>query len=252
MGQPSALHRRPRREQRIALTLPVHLRTHARDGSPVEEDAQMQDVCSSGMAFRCRTPVRKGQVVHLTAPVPKGLRRYDRAAPEYQVFGIVRNVLVDDDGCRVGVMFYGPQPPRGYDRNPVARFLFPSDVEEELRSREPAPPAAPEAAAEPPDKRRHGRYPIAAAFELELMDEWGIVVNREHAVAENISRGGARVLSKHGFRQGDVVRVREAGGRFEARAQVVGSYVGPDWMRRLNLKFLDGREPDALLGETEH
>jgi hypothetical protein len=254
MGQPSPPYRRPRKEQRVALSLPVQIRTHARDGTSVEEEAQMQDVCSGGMAFRCRTPVRKGQVVHVTASVPKGLRRFDRVAPDYRVFAIVRNVLVDDDGCRVGVMFYGPLPPRGYERNPAARFLFPSDVEAEARAGAGKAPAsdAPQPAADPKDKRRHERFPIPVSFELELIDEWGIVVNRERATGENISRGGARVQSRHGFRQGDVVRLREATGLFETRAKVVGSYVGPDWVRRLNLKFLDGQEPVELLRETEH
>jgi hypothetical protein len=233
--------------------LPVKLRSHARDGSPVEEEGLMQDVCSGGMAFRCRMPVRKGQVVHLSAPLPKSLRRYAQATPDYRVFAIVRNVRVDDEGCRVGVMFYGPEPPRGYERNPAARFLFASDVEAAtLPRRTDDTDRAPRPAVDPGGKRRHERFEIPVEFELELVDEWGIVVNKERATGENLSRGGARVVSRHGFRQGDVVRVRDAAGRFESRAMVVGSYVGSDWVRRLNLKFLDGREPLALLGETVH
>jgi hypothetical protein len=252
MGQPTARYRISRKEERIPLTLPVRLRTHGRDGLAVEEEAQMQDVSPGGMAFRCRTPVRKGQVVHLTAYVPRSLRRDNQLAPDYRVFAIVRDVLVDDEACRVGVMFYGPVPPRGYERNPSARFLFPNDVE--ASAARPLRTGLERAAApvDPGGQRRHERFEIPVEFELELVDEWGIVVNRERATGENLSRGGARVLSRHGFRQGDVVRVREAGGRFDARAQVVGSYVGSDWARRLNLKFLDGKEPNALLAETGH
>ena len=112
-----------RREERLALLMPVKVRTYSPNGDVCEEEGLMQDVCSGGMAFRARMPLRRGQVVHLSAPVPRSMRDYGKESAAYQVYAIVRNILVDDDGCRVGVMFFGQEPPRGYARNPRALHL---------------------------------------------------------------------------------------------------------------------------------
>ncbi len=234
-----------RREERLALMMPVQVKTHAIDGRIREEEALMQDVSQGGMAFRARMPLRKGQVVHLSAPVPKTLRQFGHASGAYQVYAIVRNLLVDDDGCRVGVMFFGDQPPRGYERNPAARFLLPSDVQPERDARKL--PAGAVASTDPGGKRRHERFDVLVELELFFIDEWGTVLDQERTVAENLSEGGARVLTTHAFAVGNVVMLREVGGSFEARAQIVGSYIGPQLVRRLNLKFMEGHGPIDLM-----
>jgi len=228
----------PRREERVTLLLPVQVRTYSPKGAALQEEALMQDVSAGGMAFRSHLPLRKGQVVQLEAPVPKTLRQFAREADSYTVFAIVRNILVDDDGCRVGVMFFGKEPPRGYDRNPSARYLLPSDLKaEKQQGKRPIP--EPEPPVDPDGKRRHERYEATVDVELFLVDEWGALIDDERTVTENLSVGGARVLSSHAFAVGDVIVVREVGGPFKARAQVVGNSLGPNQVRRLNLKFLD-------------
>jgi hypothetical protein len=240
-----------RREERLALMMPVKVRTHAVDGSVCEEEALMQDVSSRGMAFRARMALRKGQVVHLSAPVPKTLRQFGHESAAYQVYAIVRNLLVDDEGCRVGVMFFGKEPPRGYERNPAARFLLPSDVRPDTTPGARRKQAEPVAPADPGGKRRHERYDVLLELELFYIDEWGTVLDQERTMAENLSLGGARVVTTHSFAVGSVVLLREVAGNFEARAEVVGSYMGPHGVRRLNLKFLDGRGPIPLVGSGQ-
>lgn len=241
-----AAHAIPRKEERLPLLMPVQVRTYSPKGAPWEEEALMQDVSSGGMAFRSLLPLRKGQVVQLEAPVPKGLRQFGREADRYQVYAIVRNILVDDEGCRVGVMFFGKEPPRGYDRNPAARYLLPSDLQAERR-RPKRPIPEPEPPTDPAGKRRHERFDMFVDFELYHVDHWGTLLDEERTVAENVSLGGARVLTSHAFAVGHVLVVREVGGTFKARAEVVGSYVGPNGVRRLNLKFLDGAGPAHLV-----
>lgn len=232
----------PRKEERINLLLPVQVKTYSPKGAPWEEEALMQDVSSGGMAFRSLLPLRKGQVVQLDAPVPKTLRKFGRDAASYRVYAIVRNILVDDDGCRIGVMFFGKEPPRGYDQNPSARYLLPSDLEAGRReAKRPIP--EPEDSPDPNGKRRHERHDISAEFELFHVDEWGTLLDEERTVAENVSLGGARVVTRRAFAIGDVILVRDVGGSFKARAAVVNSYLGPDRVRRLNLKFLDSLGP---------
>jgi hypothetical protein len=227
--------------------MPVKVRTHAPNGDVCEEEGLMQDVCSGGMAFRARMPLRRGQVVHLSAPVPRSMRDYGKESAAYQVYAIVRNILVDDDGCRVGVMFFGQEPPRGYARNPRARFLLPKDIEGGSGAPERTTPKSPVASIDWGGQRNHERYDTVVELELLYVDEWGMLLDRERTVAENVSLGGARVLTTHRFAVGSVIQLREVGGSFEGRALIVGSHVGPKQVRRLNLKFLDGRRPVHLL-----
>jgi serine/threonine protein kinase len=70
----------------------------------------------------------------------------------------------------------------------------------------------------------------------------------ERTYAENISRGGACVLTSMVLQPGDVVHVEEVGGRkWKTRAEVKNAYVGRDNIRRLNLRFLDEQAPDHLV-----
>ena len=244
LGQSAAA----RREERLALLMPVKVRTHAPNGDVCEEEGLMQDVCSGGMSFRARMPLRKGQVVHLSAPVPRTMREYGKDSAAYQVYAIVRNILVDDDSCRVGVMFFGREPPRGYERNPRARFLLPKDIEAEPGAPErKIPSTSPAPSIDFGGKRTHERYDTIVEVELLYVDEWGTLLDRERTVAENVSLGGARVLTTHRFAVGSVIQLRDVSGSFEGRALIVGSHVGPKQVRRLNLKFLDRRRPVHLL-----
>jgi len=70
----------------------------------------------------------------------------------------------------------------------------------------------------------------------------------EQTIAENIGRGGARVMTSLAVTKGDVLRMEEVDGDFQVRAQICNVYIGPDHIPRLNLRFLDAAAPDRLLG----
>ena len=242
-----------RRAVRERMKLLLAIQGYASDGKPWEETATTYDVSPGGLSFLTEQPMVKGQVLHLALPLPRGLRQFDQAAPSYYVYAIVRNVLADDTGNRVGVMFFGKDPPRGFDRTPGARFLLPSDLAPEPLP-EPKPPTPPlrmserkPIAVDPMGHRRHERFEIFVDFQLEKVDEWGAVLAEERTVAENLSMGGTRCPTSLPFQKGDVISVREVGGSFETRALIVNTFQGGDSVRRLNLKFLDDRGPGHLL-----
>jgi hypothetical protein len=55
------------------------------------------------------------------------------------------------------------------------------------------------------------------------------------------------VLTARDLAKGDVIVLHEVGGNFETRAEVRELNLGKDGIRRLNVRFLDGRSPDHLV-----
>lgn len=246
-----------RREARLNLNLPVHIKGYESDGSAWEFDSTTLDASTSGVCFSIPRPVVRGQCLWLALPLPNDLRRYDIQGPTYPVFSLVRSVESSGASWRVGTLFFGTQPPPGFDKNPGARYLFRSDLADEpAPAAEPAPVAPhpkhapdpePLAPPDPQGRRQHERFELFVNFALQQADEWGAVLGEELTVAENISRGGVRLKTTVRLGKGDVVFIREMGGPFEARAEVRNSYVAADRVRRLNLAFLDGRVPEHLV-----
>jgi len=99
----------------------------------------------------------------------------------------------------------------------------------------------------PVDRRRATRLDIPLNFTMRRVEPGGTLV--EHTFAENMGRGGARVMTfkMQSLAPGDTVHLEEMGGNFRTRAEVRGSYVGKDGIRRLNLSFLDSQAPDRLV-----
>jgi len=111
-------------------------------------------------------------------------------------------------------------------------------------------PAASGSHPAPPKQDRRGstRLDIFVNLVLRRVGTGGTVLQEERTIAENVGRGGARVLTTMGtLVPGDLVQIEEIGGSFKTRAEVRGRYVGSDGIRRLNLKFLDRQAPDYLV-----
>jgi hypothetical protein len=239
-----------RKSPRMALGVPLSVRGHEPDGTPWEERVTTLDTSGGGIAFPSAHPLNKGQIVFLSLPLPRSLREFDFNDPTYRVYALVRNTVATDSGLRVGVMFFGKMPPRGYDKNPTARFLLPWDApEDEPRpsaAGRPAPePAAPE--ADPNDRRRGPRHDVFVNLTLQQEDEWGTVLQEELTVTENIGKGGARVMTSLPFAKGDIVLVQDQGAAFQTRAEVREVEPANGRVRKLSIKFLDAPPPDVLL-----
>ncbi len=100
----------------------------------------------------------------------------------------------------------------------------------------------------PPDRRRVTRLDIPVNFMLRRVGTAGKVLQEERTVAENMGRGGARVFTQmSSLAPGDIGQLEHLDGPFKTRAEVRGTYVGNDRVRRLNLRFLDSPAPDYLV-----
>jgi serine/threonine protein kinase len=112
--------------------------------------------------------------------------------------------------------------------------------------------AGPTPTPTPSDRRRVTRLDIFVNFVIRRVGTAGTVLQEERTIAENVGRGGARVCTQiSSLAPGDIVHLEEVGGPFKTRAEVRGSYVGKDRIRRLNLRFLDSPAPDYLVHVDE-
>jgi serine/threonine protein kinase len=103
-----------------------------------------------------------------------------------------------------------------------------------------------------PERRRVLRLDIPVNLVIRRVGTAGAVLQEERTIAENMGRGGARVMtSMASLAPGDIVHLEHVDGPFKTRAEVRGSYVGKDKVRRLNLRFLDSPAPDYLVHVDE-
>jgi hypothetical protein len=221
--------RADRKDPRMALRIPVKVDGFGADG-PWQEMTISEDTSAGGVAFTLLHPAQFGQVLLLSLPLPKRFRKYDFTDPSYHVYAVVRRAETNGDRTTVGVMFLGKSAPRGYEKNPAGVYLL---------SQDPAPGTRTERRAQP-------RHEMPYNLKISRQD-LGPGPQQEHTVAENLSKGGARVLTSLPVVKGDIVLVEEVGGPFRTRAEIRNIYIGKDKVPRLNLKFLDGEAPDRLI-----
>lgn len=218
-----------RHHARLPLTMPVRVSGFGADGHPWTEMSTVKDASASGAAFLLKHPVTRGHVLHLSLPLPKRYRSYDLGDASYHVYVLVRAVLPEGAGARVGVMFLGKHPPRGFDKHPAGLYLLPND---------PSP-------AKSRERRGCSRLDIFVNVRLTRLHDPS--ARQERTIAENIGRRGARVLSSLPVETGEVLLFTEIDGGFETRVEIRGHYLGPDNIPRLNLHFLDAPAPDRLV-----
>jgi hypothetical protein len=207
---------------------------HAENGSAWDEMSSTGDASFGGASFALDQQVELGHVLALSLPMPRRFRRYDLSEPRYQVYALVRDVRPMGKTRRVGVMFLGKIPPKDWDKKPGGRYLLPSD-----------PP--------PPPKERRSLSRLDNAYlnlKLKRLDASGTPLQEERTVAENLGKGGARVMTSMALARGDVVLVEEMGGDFRTRAEIRNVYIGEDRVPRLNLAFLDAQAPDRLVSAS--
>lgn len=213
----------------MALRIPVKVDGFDVHG-PWQEMTVSVDTSASGAGFTLAHPVQFGQVLLLALPLPKRFRQYDLTDPSYRIYAVVRRVEPGGDHVGVGVLFLGKNPPRGYEKNPAGRYLL---------SQDPAPGTRTE-------RRAHPRRELPYNLKLTRQDA-GTGRQQEQTVAENLGKGGARVLTSMPVVQGEIILVEEVGGPFRTRAEIRNIFIGTDKVPRLNLKFLDGEAPDRLI-----
>ena len=216
-----------RRYQRLALRLPVRVNGSYADGSVISELAVCEDASAGGGSVLLRHPVRQGQMLHLSLPLPPRFRQYDLTDQSYRIYALVRSVVPNgDERSRVGLLFYGRTPPRAEESLPSGLFLMPGD-------------------AIPGGPRRHDGIPLTLRLPAEHAP--GGHEHEERAVAELVREREARVrISSLPAMKGAILLVEDARGGFRTRAEVRHILIGTDGDPRLEIAFLDASAPTGL------
>lgn len=193
------------------MRIPIRVQGHEASGKAWEEMTRSLDVSQNGVAFVIKHPVQVGQVLHLALPLPSRFRAYDLSAASYKTYALVVSTAKVAAGTRVGAALLGKEAPPAHAEHPGAGVVG--------------------------ERRRgpRGRLLLKVHLGFDLDDG---KVRRETTVLEDFSGSGAKVQSKFDAKVGQTLEIDESEGVFCARAEVRGSYVGADGVRRLHLRFL--------------
>jgi hypothetical protein len=97
------------------------------------------------------------------------------------------------------------------------------------------------------DRREYERFDAAVGVRISRLGHADSAGASEETATENLSRGGARVLSHLGLTKGEVVLFEDVRSAFRTRAQIQDVTGIGDRSHRLHLRFLDDLAPDQLL-----
>lgn len=217
-----------RKHTRMAISLPVDVKGYEGDGRPWGEMTASQDVSFGGVSFVLKHLAAHGEVLYLSLPLPKSFRRYEFAATSYQVFSLVRGVTGDRTSPRIGVLFLGKNPPKGFDENRGGRFLLPTD---------PQPAAA---------TRRFPRHDLLLGARLHRLNPAEGGPAQELTVTDDIGRGGAKLRTALPIAKGELIDLEAVDRTFLIHAMVRNVTTGSDHMLRLHVEFVEALAADRV------
>lgn len=234
-----------RRIQRISLPLPARVEVKVDDKVSWNEITRLSDVSSFGAGFVLKRPLKRGRLILMTIPMPRQLRSFDFSEPQYRIWAAVRRCIPvgrdsKNSDYSIGVAFIGKSPPPNYVHNPTQLYDI-SHREDKGDGFWRLVPAVLDADDShlPIDARKQSRFFIPEPLLIELVDDTGNVTDSELTVTENISVGGAALMTSLVIPPGTFIRVTSE--RFDVRilSIVRGSRVGADGINRVHIEFLD-------------
>ena len=234
-----------RRIQRISLPLPVRVEVRFDAKLNWNEITRLNDVSAFGAGFVLKRPIKRGRLVQLTIPMPRQLRSFDYAEPQYKIWGLVRRCIPTGKTAQtpeysIGVAFTGKKPPENYIEHPSRLYdLTHRDDNGNGFWHLADADTKTDDSHLPKDLRKQTRYFIPEALKLEQVDESGNVLLSETSVTENISCGGAAVFTTWKIEAGAFLRVTSERFNVTILSVVRESRMGPDGITRLHLEFID-------------
>lgn len=225
----------------------LELRVHGHESAPDKwvETAQLTEATELGAGFIMPRPVEPGRLLQLVLAMPRRLRLFDKADPQYHVWALVRRLAAlapDAAGATrfsYGVAFIGKQPPPSYETAPTTLYdLLPTLARNGMWvAREQPRATGPFIIPSEP------RQTMNVGVVIEVFDEKGQVVEREQTETENISQGGASIRTTFNVKPGSFLRLTSEQPPLSILAVVRGRHTGEELIGRLHLEFIGGRWP---------
>jgi hypothetical protein len=239
----TASEKNTRRIQRLSLALPVRVEARVGEDNVWNEITRLTDVSAFGAGFNLQRPVKRGRLVQMTIPLPRQLRCYDYAEPQYRIWGLVRNCVSKqnsstEESHAIGVAFIGKRPPPSYYDDPSRLFEISHQDTKGLWSVIDAA-VQNEEAKTPQELRRHTRFSIPANVVVEKIDAEGNVTASEPTVTENLSISGTAIFSTLDAEVGEFVRIKSDQYNVTIISVVRGRRLGQDGIPRLHVEFVD-------------
>jgi hypothetical protein len=233
-----------RRIQRVSLALPVRVESKVNRTYAWDEVTRLNDVSAFGAGFNLRRPLKRGRLVQMTIPLPRQLRCYDYMEPQYKVWALVRRCIPvsntnAEETYAIGVAFIGRNPPSSYIHDPAKLYDI-TEINSQNLWHIVEADENPDEAELSKENRRHTRFAIPVGIVLETMDgEERITTGSEMTITENISLGGAAIMTTLETEVGAFVRVKSDQYNVSIISIVRGKRIGKDGVTRLHVEFID-------------
>lgn len=235
---------RKRIRERLALRLPVRVRSRETADFEWEEVTRLTSVTPFGAGFTLKRPTEKGRLLHMTIPMPRQFRLFDHIEDQYRVWALVRHVRsagLPDHEARaflIGVAFVGKRPPASYETVPTRLYdIAPSSLANPEQITEKTPLLV--APLSDSGQRVPTRHNIPVDILLETINEKGDVEATESTVTENISRTRATLFTTLSVLVGRFVRLTSKQYGVTVFAVVRSRNTGADGIGRMHVEFVD-------------
>ncbi len=184
--------------ERRKLKIPLEVSYLEAVDNAWQETTETEELTMCGAGFTVSRPVEPKRLINLKLPMPKSLRLYDFGKNLYDVWGVVRSVVVIRQSAangiriKVGVALIGETPPSSFWQDPATLYdLKPVLKRSGFWDLRQAP-------------RNSGRY--ARFFEerqnsvktviLQTINEQGRIIETIEAETQNISEAGMALTAK--------------------------------------------------------
>jgi len=208
-----------------SLYLPVRVLFEDESGEITQEIARTTYISANKATIPLRRQLQIGMIVRTALPLPPSWRKHSFTDAVYVCPAEVAAIKQEND-------FF------------VTLLNFLSDKEAMRRRREYESMKRTiemNAKAKPINRRHDSRLEIPVELTLQVLNDFGNVFSNETTITENISKGGARLMTSQEVRSGDIVRVKAVREDFESRAVVKNAYMSSDRVRRINIQFMDAQ-----------
>jgi hypothetical protein len=238
---PPGEHYEKRRIPRTAIPLQARVDVMLDGKVGWHANVSLGDVSALGAGFTLHRPIRRGRLILMTLPMPRQLRCFDYDEIQYKVWAAVRRCMKSQDAAdySIGVAFTGKHPPEGFFENPARLYdIVRSGPEDQLWGLVPA-----DLISKARDDRKHTRHAMAETLIIKRVDQDGNILDSESTITENISVGGAAVLTTMRLENGAFVRVTSERLNITILSVVRNSRIGANGITRLHLEFIDRHFP---------